>query len=411
MKSKGKKNIIIKDLKKKEEGITLIALVITIIVLLILAGIVLNLTIGQNGIFTRAEIASNTWENAKIKEKLGMVVASVGIDEVGYKELSQNSLQNELNKYFDDEETIVRKNQDETFTVFFKKLLKDYIIEKNEIKEGIDWKKAMKNAVAPESQNEKRNEGVIGIGTDGKSVNMDLWEYTVLSDNTVGLNDKDSLNDVNKNKGYLGSFEHGNIMDTIPQYISIDNGKNYLPVSTMVATFCETTELSTMPELPTTVIDLTNCFIRCKNLVNIYSIPTSVKKSVSTFKGCTSVRQATEIPISVKDISSIFEGCVNLTKGPSLIPNNVEIMSFAFLNCENLQGEITIEANLNGKIIIEPYQTDFYRSFFDASLSSNNASLKVYLKGNLYELFTNNRANIINTSLSNSNIEFIQVAI
>ena len=114
--------ITMKKLKRQVKGITLIALVITIIVLLILAGIVLNLTIGQNGIFTRAEIASNTWENAKIKEKLGMVVASVGIDEVGYKELSQNSLQNELNKYFDDEETIVRKNQDETFTVFFKKL-------------------------------------------------------------------------------------------------------------------------------------------------------------------------------------------------------------------------------------------------------------------------------------------------
>lgn len=109
MQNKDKKYITIKNFKKKVEGLTLMALVITIIVLLILAGIVLNLTIGQNGIFTRAEIASNTWENAKIKEKLGMVVASVEIDEVGYEELSQNSLQNELNKYFDDEETIVRK--------------------------------------------------------------------------------------------------------------------------------------------------------------------------------------------------------------------------------------------------------------------------------------------------------------
>ena len=77
-----------------------------------------------------------------------MAVVSDGINEGGYGELNQNSSQNELDKQFNDEETIVRKNQDGTFTVFFKKLLKDYEIEKNEIKEGIDWKKAMENAVA-----------------------------------------------------------------------------------------------------------------------------------------------------------------------------------------------------------------------------------------------------------------------
>ena len=45
---------------------------ITIIVLLILAGIALNLTIGQNGIFQRAEIAANTWRNAETNEQLAM---------------------------------------------------------------------------------------------------------------------------------------------------------------------------------------------------------------------------------------------------------------------------------------------------------------------------------------------------
>ena len=54
-----------KEIKNKQEkGITLIALVVTIIVLLILAGVALNLTIGQNGIFTRAQDAANTWRNA-----------------------------------------------------------------------------------------------------------------------------------------------------------------------------------------------------------------------------------------------------------------------------------------------------------------------------------------------------------
>ena len=67
-----KKSFNFKKLKKDVQGITLIALVVTIIVLLILAGIALNLTIGENGIFSRAEKAANTWRNAETNEQLAM---------------------------------------------------------------------------------------------------------------------------------------------------------------------------------------------------------------------------------------------------------------------------------------------------------------------------------------------------
>ena len=46
--------------------------ILNIIVLLILAGIALNLTIGQNGIFSRAQTAANTWRNAETNEQLAM---------------------------------------------------------------------------------------------------------------------------------------------------------------------------------------------------------------------------------------------------------------------------------------------------------------------------------------------------
>ena len=68
----GKTSLNIRKLKKQVKGITLIALVVTIIVLLILAGIALNLTIGQNGIFSRAQTAANTWRNAETNEQLAM---------------------------------------------------------------------------------------------------------------------------------------------------------------------------------------------------------------------------------------------------------------------------------------------------------------------------------------------------
>ena len=55
---------------KNKNGITLIALVITIIVLLILAGVVLNLTLGENGILKKAEQAGEQYKISEILEKL-----------------------------------------------------------------------------------------------------------------------------------------------------------------------------------------------------------------------------------------------------------------------------------------------------------------------------------------------------
>lgn len=49
-------------------GITLIALIITIIVLLILAGVSLNLTLGKRGIFKISKEASKNYMNAQEKE-------------------------------------------------------------------------------------------------------------------------------------------------------------------------------------------------------------------------------------------------------------------------------------------------------------------------------------------------------
>ena len=57
---------------RKNKGITLIALVITIIVLLILAGVSIAMLTGQNGILTQAQNASTQTEIAEAKEKAQM---------------------------------------------------------------------------------------------------------------------------------------------------------------------------------------------------------------------------------------------------------------------------------------------------------------------------------------------------
>ena len=54
---------------RTEQGITLIALVVTIVILLILAGITINMLLGDNGIIKTAQEAKNTWDGAVANEQ------------------------------------------------------------------------------------------------------------------------------------------------------------------------------------------------------------------------------------------------------------------------------------------------------------------------------------------------------
>lgn len=58
----------------KEKGITLIALIITIILLLILAGVTINLTMGDNAIFKISQDAAQNHKIAQAREKLELVL-------------------------------------------------------------------------------------------------------------------------------------------------------------------------------------------------------------------------------------------------------------------------------------------------------------------------------------------------
>ena len=59
--------------KKATAGITLVALVVTIVVLLILAGITIMYTMGENSVFNKASDAKVQTELAKIEEQAGTI--------------------------------------------------------------------------------------------------------------------------------------------------------------------------------------------------------------------------------------------------------------------------------------------------------------------------------------------------
>ena len=60
-----------------EKGITLIALVVTIVVLLILAGVSINLVIGDNGIITKAKQAASATEEASAKNDMELYLTGL----------------------------------------------------------------------------------------------------------------------------------------------------------------------------------------------------------------------------------------------------------------------------------------------------------------------------------------------
>lgn len=65
---------------RNQKGITLIALVITIIVLLILAGVSIAMLTGQNGILTRATDAKNDTARAEVVERINMELNGIYTD-------------------------------------------------------------------------------------------------------------------------------------------------------------------------------------------------------------------------------------------------------------------------------------------------------------------------------------------
>ena len=56
---------------KKEEAITLIALVVTLVILIILAAVSINMVLGDQGIFKKAQEGANSMHDAEINTQAG----------------------------------------------------------------------------------------------------------------------------------------------------------------------------------------------------------------------------------------------------------------------------------------------------------------------------------------------------
>ncbi len=218
--------ITMKKLKRKVKGITLIALVVTVIVLLILAGVAINLTVGDNGLFKRAQNAADTYQDASEREAIELALAGMQIGSMQETGMTKAELENSLKEQFGDEAS-VEENEDGSFLVTIGEN-QYYVGEDGEI---IDSSNMIEISTANELKvfrddvnNGNTYEGKYVYLTDDITLNInEEWEpigyyFQNIEDTSI----KDSIYNEN-NKPFLGIFDgQGHTVD----YMNINNSKN-----------------------------------------------------------------------------------------------------------------------------------------------------------------------------------------
>ena len=163
--------------RKHEQGITLIALVVTIVVLLILAGISIAMLTGENGVISQAKSAKEATEQAKVEELVSVAIGSVISKNNGSTAgITPKMIADQINE--DERRSDVYAEDETTFptNIIFQK-------EKRKAEANLNAGKFVANEDS--IYNTDVNEADIAPG--------DLFDYEIINDGTTGALTLDSL--------------------------------------------------------------------------------------------------------------------------------------------------------------------------------------------------------------------------
>ena len=192
--------------KEKNNGITLIALVVTIIVLLILAGVSISMLTGNNGIITQAQKAKRETEESQEKENLEIAVASSKIKNTDTLEIKRENLENAIKEQFgNNKDFSIEDNGDGSFLVSMNDTDRIYYVD--ETGKIIENNKILK--ISTEDELKKFRDSV------NEGNNYYGW-YIYLTNNI----------NVNENWTPIGKYISEDSIDNIP-FKGIFDGRNY----------------------------------------------------------------------------------------------------------------------------------------------------------------------------------------
>ena len=275
---------------KTTKGITLIALVITIIILLILAGITLNVLWEEEGVINQAEKAKIINELATYKEQLDMFVKGKTIEDQTYEEESLTAGKTEL-------QYNTKKEEGGNIKTVIPGISNEYL-EKLEIIKG-------------ELLINTKNKREIEIA---QSMGIEVNPYDITEEGEL----------LSSNGNLLLMDRNGTI--TIPERVTkIGEGA-----------FANVEGLKTII-IPGTVKEISkNAFAYNTTLETVIMKKGVQKIKAGAFQGCTQLKTV-EMPDSVELIEGqAFYGCANLTN-IELPPEITTIADYLFCNCLKLE--------------------------------------------------------------------------
>lgn len=311
-------------MNKNNRGITLIALVVTIIVLLILAGSTISLVVGQNGIITRANQAKLKNENGTVFEYLAQVILAEQIEQRGENfdvstYLQINGYMNE-NSVLNVEKTVGKKLNYGNGTT------KDIYIVKSDGLYYVD---------------EKGNENLIGNIEMGEKIATTPDDYFDFDPATGTITLKDLELYYSDFNGSLADFPIDTIV--IPSQINGGTvkkiGQNGMAAKNLKSVI-----------LPNTLIEIGNgAFWGCKELTSMIIPDSVITMGNEAFKNCRKLEEIT-LSQSLNNIKyNTFYNCTSLKS--MVIPNSVtSIKDEAFSKCTGIKEIVIPESvkNIDG---------------------------------------------------------------
>lgn len=232
--------IILKNRQKNTKGITLIVLVITIIILLILAGVTIALLTGENGILSKATKASNETNKQTATEIMNLKITNAQIDT--YTEKQQMPTLKELSLALKDDEEIqyitesgkiasveYSVNSDDPSKIYIK--LKEYPYE-FEINENlklatIDGEK-VDNKYDDTNTDNSNDDNTYNDELKSKIEEMEIAIKSVQSENTLLRNDLNKLSNMYDNLK-IKNYKSGTA--TIPKCTTLSSATTYVKFS------------------------------------------------------------------------------------------------------------------------------------------------------------------------------------
>lgn len=281
---------------KNKNGITLIALVVTIVVLIILAGVGISMLTGTNGILNRSAKAKEVNEKQSIIENIKLDISEIQINNVG--KINEEEFDEILRKYgtvVDDGNILITSKG-------------NYQIKISDIYNG-------------------HIESIL------TTTSIKSWEYNISGKDIILTR-------------YIGNDSK----IFVPSSFFIDgisyNTKirNIWSEPTIFSSNKTIESVKFDDDVLSTEIFAYAWFKECTNLKRVYNMPSNVTNWNSAFLNCTSLTSVPNIPEGVTELSGTFNNCTSLITAPK-IPSSVTNMKYTFNNCWQLEGIVEITSD------------------------------------------------------------------